>query len=267
MMTNRESALRTSYLISLSSIARTAKEDHTSYLKRFTLIELLVVIAIIAVLAGMLLPALGKVKEQGKTVTCMNNLKNIGLAAVTYQGDFQGFMPGVNNGMIKWNCHQDCFNWKPMTPFAQFLHLYLSYELIWRNDVNGYAFRPGNVAQCPSDAPRNNKYVTHYFSYGQNEYCNWRNPTLKPQMLKPEKMHRPAQYIWTTEMWCSSADSANLFFSDYTYPFSAGANPSSKHIDLRHNSGSNGLFMDGHVSTSKLNDLLGKSNVIFSNNP
>ena len=255
MMTNRESALITSYLI-----------PHTSYLKCFTLIELLVVIAIIAVLAGMLLPSLSKVKEQGKTVTCMNNLKNIGLAAVTYQGDFQGFMPGVNNPYLFWNCHEQCRP-KPMFPFAQFLHLYLSYELVWRNNISNYTFRPGNVAQCPSDMPRNNKYVTHNFSYGQNLYCDWRNPTLKPSMLRPEKMHRPAQYIWTAEIWYKNANNEELFFSDYNYPFKSSANASNKSIDFRHNSGSNGLYMDGHVSTSKLNDLLGKSNVVFSNNP
>ena len=66
--------------------------------KLFTLIELLVVIAIIAILAAMLMPALQKARESGRSASCLNNLKQIGTAMDMYAGDFEDhFIPGCNN--------------------------------------------------------------------------------------------------------------------------------------------------------------------------
>jgi prepilin-type N-terminal cleavage/methylation domain-containing protein len=68
------------------------KQSHKKQPARFTLVELLVVIAIISILAAILLPALGMARERARTLTCLGNLKTMGLSNQMYISDYNGWV-------------------------------------------------------------------------------------------------------------------------------------------------------------------------------
>ena len=184
--------------------------------KAFTLIELLVVIAIIGILAGMLLPALSHAKGKAKSIQCLNNLKQIGVATLTYAHDSSGLVP---------------------------INVPLDATLTWASLlVTNQNLKPLEVLLCPSYPPLRFTNWFRTFGVRLDPPTNCIKGSFG-EFLQVEAVASPVDYLHLAD---TTSRGRQGIGSQQFYCFRAA---SENEIHGRHNQRANGFFLDGHVES------------------
>jgi prepilin-type N-terminal cleavage/methylation domain-containing protein/prepilin-type processing-associated H-X9-DG protein len=146
----------------------------------FTLIELLVVIAIIAILIGLLLPAVQKVREAAARMQCSNNLHQIALGVHSYNSSFNRFPSNAGDGAALDPISPNCWSWlAKILPNIEQDNLYNNAGIAQGASINvagAYAAAPVKTFLCPADTASNEQPRSDEANIGSSFNWTKQNP-------------------------------------------------------------------------------------------